>query len=160
MFDFSDDLLNNLSGYTSNVLTNLYLQHEDIDSMNTLSFKNLVNLTHFNCYQIKLNDNQMQEICKNLKQLKHFVFENSSLLPLPWVDITDFGFTGEMENNQIGYSISNLKYLKVLHISLEDSCLGDSTLLHIMKIKGLEYLYIKVIEVRYMHKLMSLNAYL
>lgn len=151
MFGFSDDLLNNLSGYSSNVLNYLYLQHENTYSVTTLSFKNLFNLTHFNCYQIKLNDYQIQEICKYLTKLKHFAFQNTSILPMPLVKITDYGFTGEIENKQIGYSISNLKDLKVLYISPEASCLGDPTLQHIMKIKGLEFLYIRVVEVSILH---------
>lgn len=89
--------------YGSNVLENLWL--EDQRSSNLLSFKNLLNLTHLTCCWIKLTDGQMQEICKNLKQLKHIAIKGSIE---EGTNLTDYGFTGEKENSQTGYSVSNL----------------------------------------------------
>lgn len=85
----------------------------------------------------------MQEICEKLKQLKHIALKGTFG---DEVHLTDFGFTGEREEVQTGFSISNLTQLKILHIQIVDSCLGDSTLRHIMKIKELEYLYISCHE--------------
>lgn len=114
---------------------------------NLLSFKNFINLTHLTCNRILITDAQMQEICKNLKHLIHLdlnvTFES---------DLTDYGFTGEKNNFKSGYSISNLTNLKVLDINTGMSwsyynCLSDVTLRNIMKIKGLEYLYISCKDV-------------
>lgn len=134
-----DDLANCLSEYNSNVLENLYLDCNsfvrDLES-STLSFlKSFKNLTHLSCYDMKLTDRKMQDICKNLKQLKHIamtaVNEDAELL-------TDFGFTGEPD----GHSISSLEHLKLLHIEVDVCKIGERTISHILKIKGLEYLYI------------------
>lgn len=64
---------------------------------NRLSFKIFLNLTYLICYSIPLGDNQMQEICKNLKQLKHCV-----LIELLGC-LTDYGFTGVKKIVQLEY---------------------------------------------------------
>lgn len=127
----------------SNVLENLYLENQVLSSNQLLSFKKLLNLTQLTLCEIKITDVQMQEICENLKQLRHIALKGTFGDEF---HLTDYGFTGEKEEGQIGFSISNLAQLKVLHIQIVDSCLGDPTLRHIMKIKGLEYLHISCKE--------------
>lgn len=61
-----DETIDSLSEYGSKVLEKLWLQ--DQRSSNLLSFENLLNLTHLSFRCINLTDNQMQEICKNLKE--------------------------------------------------------------------------------------------
>lgn len=156
--NFGDEFIDDLAEYDSNVLRNLYLiqyHWEYTDSF--VSLKNLTNLTHLSCDSIKLTDKEMQEISKNLINLQHMALEGHFVYNMK---LTDFGFTGETESKatflkhvnpffkkrnkkiQTGYSISNLKHLKLLHLHISKSSLGDATLTHIMRIKGLEYLYI------------------
>lgn len=144
VYIFDDDLIMNLSEYNPNNLKKLVLHwQEKHPLMATLSFKNLTKLTHITLRDIKFADAQMQEICEHLKHLRVFVLAQDYNYKK---SLTDFGFTGETANTQTGFSISNLKHLKMLHIEMEDSCLGEPTLLNIMKIKGLEYLYISCEE--------------
>lgn len=152
MLDFNlenYDVIENLSNYASNVLDTLYLNRlicprppllEWPTEIARLSLKNFTNLTHLTICETVFTNDQMQEICKNFKQLIHITLEDHCTA------LTDYGFTGAKENIQTGYSISNLKNLKVLHINLETSSLGASTLLNIMEIKGLEYLHISCCE--------------
>lgn len=156
--NFGEEFIGDLAEYDSNVLRNLYLIQYHWENMHTfVSLKNLTNLTHLSCESIKLTDKTMQEISKNLINLQHMALQGHFIYDMR---LTDFGFTGETESKatflkqvnpffknrnkkiQTGYSISNLKHLKLLHLHISKSSLGDATLTHIMRIKGLEYLYI------------------
>lgn len=136
--EFDVDLINSLS--EKNVLEKLFLWKQSHHNyQTTLSFKNLLNLTHLTLYDVKFTSTEMQAVCEHLKQLKHFALRN-------YAGLTDYGFTGEAHNSPPGFSISTLKHLKVLFIGLDKSGLGKPTIDHIMKIKGLEYLYLSCCE--------------
>lgn len=135
-------VINIISEYSSNVLENLYFNlgnHTRVITA-TICFEHLTNLTHLSCISIKLTNNELQDIFKNFKKLRYIALVGE--YKISKMNLTDDGFIGEISENIQGYSISNLKHLKVIHIALLNSCLGIPTLLHIMKIKGLKYLYI------------------
>lgn len=123
-------------------MTHLYLRYHyehwlDIQGSG-LSFQYLKNLTHISLWNFKFTDSQMQEVCMTLNHLQHFALKSCGTF------LTNYGFTGvgETEDIETGYSISTLKNLKLLHIELDYSVLRAPALTHILKIKGLEYLFI------------------
>lgn len=119
-----------------------------IDGMN---FQNMGNLTTLICKDLQesLHDDALQNIFKNLTQLKHITIESLRFYPqFIGLLITDYGFTGDSEDH-IGYSISNLTLLETLVFHHGYSWLSDTTLLHISKLKQLRYLDIFCKEVKF-----------
>lgn len=149
--EFDDQWINNFSKYNHKILKKLLLlNHNSSSQSSNISLKNLINLTHITLWYIRSNDDQMQEIFEHLKHLQYFVLLHDGEYPL-----TDYGFTGERGDTHTGFSISNLLKLKLLHIEATKGFLGEPTLKQIMKIKRLEYLYIRCNEdemsVSYIH---------
>lgn len=95
-------------------------------------------MTYLNLEECQIeNDETLQEIFKNLTQLKYF-----HIIQFSKCDISDYGFTGQSETEHIGHTISNLKNLESLYVRINFSNLGDLTLSHISKLKQLKTLNI------------------
>lgn len=129
--------LTTLFGNKTNSLENLCLT-SGVFETSDLFYKNAINLT---CLILKecgiTTDNKLQEIIKNLTQLKHL-----QIIQYRSCEISDYGFTGESETKAIGCTISNLKLLESLYVRINLSRLGDLTLAHISKLKQLKTLNI------------------
>lgn len=143
--NYQDHTANWVSEYNSNILETLYLDFFFVRVPEPLTMcfsKNLKNLTHLSCRKCILHDMDIQNICKNYKQLKHIAITAAAVHGLA-IGLTDFGFTGlKYSGDDSGCSISSLEHLKFLHIEVDCCELGEKTVDHILKIKKLEYLYI------------------
>lgn len=107
----------------------------------------LKNVSSLNLISVNICNANLQEIFKEMTQLTELVIfkclYSSHYLnrrEKRFDGDVDFGFTGE--NIPDGYSISNLNKLKWLTVYIWDANLGDSTLLHISRLKHLHSLNI------------------
>lgn len=136
---FDDQWINNFSNYKHTMLKKLFLLNDGSFKTSIFCLKNLINLTHLTLLDCRSNDDQLQEIFEHLKHLQYFELND---INGEHPTLSDYGFTG----GKAGFSISNLQKLKLLYISMDKSVFGEPTLKHIMKIKSLEYLYIRCNE--------------
>lgn len=81
----------------------------------------------------------LQEMFKHLKSLKHLQIHHAY-----GSSVTDFGFTGIVDGQQVGHSISGLIYLETLYFYIRDSGITHETLMHITQLSRLKSLKIEL----------------
>lgn len=127
-----------LLGEKLNLLENLSISRSAVFQTSDVFYKHAVNLTYLNLEECGIQtDEMLQEMFKNLTHLKHLKITQHKCCK-----ITDYGFTGEFESKNTGYTISNLKNLESLYIRINLSQLSDLTLSHISKLQQLKTLNI------------------